>query len=85
MVKILPFDVEAEGSIPGEGAKIPYASQPKKIKTKQKQYCNKFNTDFLKMAHIKKFLKKKKKKLCIYWNVFWLRVTPGLVNGGDLI
>ena len=63
MVKILPFDVGAEGSIPGEGAKIPYASQPKKIKTKQKQYCNKFNTDFLKMAHIKKFLKKKKKTL----------------------
>ena len=63
MVKILPFDVGAEGSIPGEGAKIPYASQPKKIKTKQKQYCNKFNTDFLKMAHIKKFLKKKKTTL----------------------
>ena len=63
MVKILPFDVGAEGSIPGEGAKIPYASQPKKIKTKQKQYCNKFNTDFLKMAHNKKFLKKKKKTL----------------------
>ena len=74
MVKILPSNAGAEGSIPGEGAKIPYASQPKKIKTKQKQYCNKFSTDFLKMAHIKKFLKKK--KLCIYWNVFLAESNP---------
>ena len=83
MVKILPSNAGAEGSIPGEGAKIPYASQPKKIKTKQKQYCNKFSTDFLKMAHIKKFLKKK--NFASIGMFFWLRVTPGLVNGGDLI
>ena len=30
------------GSIPGQGAEIPYASRPKT----QKQYCNKFNKDF---------------------------------------
>ena len=76
MVKILPFDVGAEGSIPGEGAKIPYASQPKKIKTKQKQYCNKFNTDFLKMAHIKKFLKKKKQKTLHLLECFLAESNP---------
>ena len=36
------------GWIPGRGAKIPHASEPK-----QKQYCNKFNKD-LKMVHTKK-------------------------------
>ena len=35
--------------------------------------------------HQKILQKKKKKKNCIYWNVFWLRVTPGLVNGRDVI
>ena len=29
---------------------------------KQKQYCNKFNKDILKMVHVKKNLKKKKKE-----------------------
>ena len=33
------------GCIPGEWAKIPYASWPKKQNIKQKQYCNKFNKD----------------------------------------
>ena len=33
-------------SIPGQEAKIPHASRPKNPNIKQKQYCNKFNTDF---------------------------------------
>ena len=41
------------GSIPGQGAKITHASQPKTQNIKQKQYCNKFNKDF-KKVHIKK-------------------------------
>ena len=44
-------------SIPGQGAKIPYASGPKSQNIRQKQYCNKCN----KMVHIKRILKKKKK------------------------
>ena len=34
------------GLIPGQGTKIPHASQPKNQNIKQKQYCNKFNKDF---------------------------------------
>ena len=34
------------GSTPGQGTKIPYASQPKKQNIKQRQYCNKFKNDF---------------------------------------
>ena len=40
---------------------------------------------FKKWPTSKNSLKKNNKKLCIYWNVFWLRVTSGLVNGGGLI
>ena len=43
MVKTLPSNAEGAGSIPGQGAKILHASQPKN----QKQYCNKFNEDLL--------------------------------------
>ena len=46
------FNAGAEGSIPGWGAKIPQASQPKHQNIKQqKQHCNKFNK---KMVHTKK-------------------------------
>ena len=38
-------NAEGTGSIPGQGARIPYARRPKTIK--QKQHCNKFNKDFL--------------------------------------
>ena len=51
MVKTSPSNAGGACSIPGRGAKIPYASQPKKEKNqniKQKQYCNKFNKDFKK-------------------------------------
>ena len=35
-----------DGSIPGWGAKILHASQPKNQNMKQKQCCNKMNKDF---------------------------------------
>ena len=60
-VKNSPPSAGGEGSIPGRGAKIPYASRPKNQHIKQKQYCNKFNKDFKKMVHIKKKKSKKKK------------------------
>ena len=47
------------GLIPGQGARIPHASQPKTQNMKQKQYFNKFCKDFKKSSHQ---LKKKKKK-----------------------
>ena len=34
------------GLIPGWGAKIPHAWQPKKQNVKEKQFCNRFNKDF---------------------------------------
>ena len=34
------------GLIPGRGAKIPHASQPKNQNIRQKQHCNKFKKDF---------------------------------------
>ena len=47
-VKTLPSSAGAVGSIPGQGAEIPYASRPKSQNMKQKQYCNKFNKDLQK-------------------------------------
>ena len=49
------------GLIPGQGAKILHASQPKNQNIKQKQYCNKLKKDFSNGLHPKK--KKKKKKI----------------------
>ena len=43
--------MQSMGLIPGEGAKIPHASQPKNQNMKQKQYCNKFNKDFKNGLH----------------------------------
>ena len=58
MVKTLPSNAGGAGSIPGQGAKIPHASGPKKKpkNIKQKQYCNKFNEDFKIGPHQKKNL-----------------------------
>ena len=58
VVKTSPSNVGGVGLIPGQGAKIPHASQPKTKNIKQKQYCNKFNKDFKKVVHIKKIFKK---------------------------
>ena len=48
---------EGVGSIPGLGAKIPHASQPKNQNIKQKQYCKKSSIKTLKMVHIRKIKK----------------------------
>ena len=55
MVKTLPSYAEGEGSMPGQGAKIPHASQPKTQNIKQKQYCNRFTKNFKKWSTSKKF------------------------------
>ena len=47
------------GLVPGLGAKIPHASQPKDKNIKQNQYCNKSNKGLSKWST----LKKKKKSL----------------------
>ena len=50
VVKTLPSNAGALGSIPGWGAGIPHALQSKKPQNiKQKHYCNRLT---LKMAHI---------------------------------
>ena len=53
VVKTSPSNVEGMGSIPGQGAKIPCASQPqtRTEHKQQKQYCNKFNKDFKNGPH----------------------------------
>ena len=47
------------GLIPGEGAKIPHASQPKNQNMKQKQYYAKFNKDLFLILKIKTHLFKR--------------------------
>ena len=46
VVKTSPFNAGDTGSIPCQGAKIPYTLWPKNQNVKQKQYCNKFNKAF---------------------------------------
>ena len=46
VVKPSPSSAWGTGSVPGQGAKIPHASWPKKQNIKQKQYCNRLNKDF---------------------------------------
>ena len=54
MVKTSPSTAGGVGSIPGWGAKIPQALQPKKSKhKKKKQYCDEFNKDFKHGPHQK--------------------------------
>ena len=48
VVKTSPSSEGGVGSIPGQGAKMSHASQPKNQNIKQKQYCNKFNKDLKK-------------------------------------
>ena len=48
MVKTSPFNAGSVGSVPGQGTKIPHDSWPQNKNMKQKQYCDKFNKDFLK-------------------------------------
>ena len=60
VVKTSPSNAGGAGSIPGRGAKIPHALQPRKQNIKQKQYCNKFNKD-LNGPYKKKILKREKR------------------------
>jgi len=60
VVETSPSNARGTGSMPGQGAKIPYISLPETQNIKQKQYCNKFRKDFLKNGpHHKKKLKKR--------------------------
>ena len=66
MVETSPPSVGVAGPIPGRGAGIPLASQPRDQGMKQKQCCGEFNKDFKSGPHQtkeKKNLKKKKKEL----------------------
>ena len=51
VVKTSPSNARGVGLVPGWGAKIPHALQPKNQNIKQKQYCNKFNKDFKNGPH----------------------------------
>ena len=51
VVKKLPFSEKGVGSIPGRGAKMPCALQPKSQNIKQKQYCNQFSTTLKNSPH----------------------------------
>ena len=42
---------EGAGLTPDREAKVPHISWPKNQNMKQKQYCNKFNKDFLNVPH----------------------------------
>ena len=48
-----PSSAGVVGSIPGQGAKIPHALQPRNQNIKQKQHCNKFNKDLKNGPHQK--------------------------------
>ena len=61
MVNTSPSGAKGAGSNPGQGAKIPHASGQKHQNKKQKQYCNKFSTDFLTNGPCQTHLKKKKR------------------------
>ena len=76
MANTSPSNAGSEGSTPGGGPKIPHASGPKNQNIKEKQYCNKFHTEF-KMVQTKK---KKKSTRSIFCSV---EVTLcGLLDGG---
>ena len=64
MLKTSPFNSGSAGSILGQEAKIPHASQPKNKNIKQKLYRNKFNKDFKNGSH---FLKR---TWFCYYNTF---------------
>ena len=51
VVKTSPSNARGAGSIPGQGARIPYALGPENQNIKQKQYSNKFNKDFENGSH----------------------------------
>ena len=46
VVGTLPSNSGGVGSIPGQEARVPHASQPRDESIKQKHYCNKSNKGF---------------------------------------
>ena len=64
MVKTLPSNAGGVGSIPGQGAKIPHASQPKNQNIIQSNIVTN-SVKNLKVVHIKK-IKKQNLKKCGY-------------------
>ena len=53
VIKTSPSNAGGVGSIPGRGAKISHASQPKNQNRELEQCCNKFNKDFKDGPHHK--------------------------------
>ena len=51
VAKTLPSNAGIVGLIPGRGANIPHPSWPKNQNVKQKQYCDRFNTEFYNGPH----------------------------------
>ena len=51
VVKTLPSNAGDAGLIPGWGAEMPHASQPKNQNIKQKHFCNKVNKDLKNGPH----------------------------------
>ena len=62
VVKTLPSNPGGVGSIPVKELKS-HMPRNQNAKTKQKQYCNKYNTDFKNGPHQKNLLKKGKKEM----------------------
>ena len=56
-------------SAPGQRAVIPHASWTKIQNIKQKQYCNKFNEDFINGPHQKINSLKRKEQIGVSWNI----------------
>ena len=54
VIKTWPSNAGGAGLIPGRGARILHALQPKNQNIKQKQYCEKFNKEFKSGPHEKK-------------------------------
>ena len=64
VVWTLPSITGDAGLIPGQGAKIPHASQPKNQNIKQERYYNEFSKDFKNCPHQKQPLKMIKMSIC---------------------
>ena len=84
MVKISLSLAGDEGSILGQGAKIPYASWPKNQNVKQKQYCNTFSEDFKSGLHFFFLNLKKKKEKPLHPHLLRLHQAPCILGGTEV-
>ena len=57
VTKASPSHAGGSSSVPGEGAKVPYASQSKHQNKKQRQHSNSFNKDERKWSTSKNIFK----------------------------